>query len=99
MAFMTPSGTTSSAFVARDALPDDVLVAQQFGLHAHPREVDPVTRVEVRVDRIHRAGIGAGAALPAAVDMLSAWQRGDLVLHRLVVVGDYARLDEGAPVA
>ncbi len=86
------------AFVAGDALPDDVLVAQQLVLHAQADQVDPVARVEVRVDGVDRAGVGAGAALPAAVDELAARQRRDLLLHLLVVVGDRARIDERAPM-
>jgi hypothetical protein len=87
------------ALVAGNALPDDVLVAQQFGFHAHADQVDPVARVEVRVQGVDRAGIGARPALPAAVDVFAPGQHGNLVLERLVVVGDDPALDEGAPVA
>ena len=86
------------AFVAGDALPDDVLVAQQFFFEAHADQIDPVARVEIRIDGIDGAGIGARTALPAAVDEFAARQRRDLLLHPLVVVGDGARVDERAPV-
>ncbi len=36
--------------------------------------------------------------MPAAVDVLAAGQRRDLVLQRLVVIGYDARFDERAPV-
>jgi hypothetical protein len=80
---MTPSGTTS----------------QQFGLHAHADQVDPVAWIEVRVELVDGAGVGAGAALPAPVDVLAPRQRGDLIFERLVVVADDPALDKRAPVA
>ena len=87
------------AFVAGHALPDDVLVAEQFRLHAHADEVDPVARIEPRLDGIDRARIGTRAALPATMNQRPARQRRNLILQALVVVGDDATLDERGPVA
>jgi hypothetical protein len=87
------------ALVAGNALPDDVLVAQQFGFHAHADQVDPVARIEIRVELIDRARIGARSALPAAVDVLAAGQRRDFFFQRLVIIRNHPALDERAPVA
>ena len=67
-------------------------------MHAHADQVDPVSRIEARLDGVDRAGIGARAALPAAVDLVTTGHGGDLVLEILVVVGDDAGLDEGRPM-
>ena len=90
--------TGVGALVAGHALPDDVLVAQQFLFHARADQVDPVARVELRVNRVDRTGVGAGAALPATVDEFTSGQGCNFLFEFFVVVGDYAALDKGAPV-
>ena len=45
-----------------------------------------------------RAGVGAGTALPATVNVLAARKGLDLFLQRLVVIADHPGLDKGAPV-
>jgi hypothetical protein len=46
-----------------------------------------------------RACVGAGAALPATMNVLTTWQGSNFFLHVFIVVLHHPGLDERAPVS
>ena len=82
------SRTYMSAFVTGNTLPDNFFVSKQFLFHAQTGKINPVAWIEVRIDGIDRARVGAGTALPATVDVLPAGKRGNFIFEILVVIVD-----------
>ena len=85
------------ASMAGDALPDNIFVSQQFLFHSQTDQINPVSGIEIRVDRIHCAGIGTGTALPAPMDKAAPWESGNLGFEILVIVINDSRFNKGAP--
>ena len=88
-----------SAFVTGNALPYDIFVSKQLLLHSKSNQVNPISRVEIWIDRIDCTRIRTGSALPASVNEGATGERCDFLFKMFVVIVDNSRFNEGAPRA